>query len=230
MAEADGVDTIAIQKTSMECGCVFHNQCLALYVAARGGDEIAMPTVPCPNCRQSAVDIREKGIPNGTIDLLDGMSNPDEEGRTISLPSSPEDGNATPNAAAGAAPAAASAGEAPVDADAAEASAATAAPLLIPTPKAAPRDVKRTLEIQPCGTSHPMFEDRAIRCSHCGVAATKIRCTGKKAKIYKCNVCNVKLVQLYNIFGQWPNEQFKNQTEEAKQEFMRNIADCKSAM
>ena len=223
MAEADGVDTIAIQKTSMECGCVFHNHCIALLVVEQGGDETALPTVPCPNCRQSAVDIRDKhGIPTETTDLNDGISNPDEEGRTvstISLPSSPE----------GAALAAASAGEALVDASAAEKSADTVEPLLIPTAEPAPRDLKRPLEIEPFGTSHPMFEERAIRCSYCGLQATKIRVRGKMSKVFKCSTCNTKLVQLHNIFGQWPNDQFKNQSEEAKQEFMRNIADCKSA-
>ena len=70
--EEDTTDSIGMQKTSMECGCVFHNHCMALYVAAQGGDEVAMPTVPCPNCRQTAVDIREKGIPMGKVDLIDG--------------------------------------------------------------------------------------------------------------------------------------------------------------
>ena len=115
-----------------------------------------------------------------------------------------------------------------VDAD--EESAATAAPPLIPTAKPAPRDVKRPLEIEPWETSHPMFEERDIRCSHCGQKGAKRRCIGKKSQTYKCDVCNSKLAQLHGIFGQWPNEQFKRQTEEAKQAFMRNIADCKSAM
>ena len=96
LAETEVTDTIGMQKTSMECGCVFHNHCLAVYVAARGEDERAMPTVPCPNCRQTAVDIREKGIPMGSIDLIDGVSNPDQGERTISLPSSPEDARASP--------------------------------------------------------------------------------------------------------------------------------------
>ena len=201
-------DSIGMQKMSLECSCVFHNHCLAGYSASLGG--AAMPTVPCPNCRLTAIDIRERGIPMEQIDLLDGASNSGEDGYTVStrsLPPSPRDVAAL---------AAAVSGEALV----AENSTDTVA--------LAPRDLKRPLEIEPFGTSHPMFEERAIRCSFCGRQATKMRARGKRTRIFKCSTCNVKLVQLHNVFGQWPTEQFKNQTEEAKQEFMRNIADCKS--
>ena len=87
----------------------------------------------------------------------------------------------------------------------------------------------RKLQIEPVGTSHPSFQDPETRCSYCGRKGTKMRCTGKKSQTYKCNVCNAKLVQLHGIFGHWPTDQFKAQNEAAKQEFMRNIADCTSS-
>ena len=73
------VPAAGFEMYSMECGCVFHFHCLHIYKEARCESE-AMPALPCPNCRQSAVDIRLLAEPpvRAEVDLTANGS--DEDG------------------------------------------------------------------------------------------------------------------------------------------------------
>ena len=72
-------------------------------------------------------------------------------------------------------------------------------------------------------------------CGFCGrlVTVMKLRLFTKggagKEPVWKCDVCNTRIVQLARAFSGWPTESFKGLDKEAKQLFMREIASAKGA-
>ena len=51
----------------------------------------------------------------------------------------------------------------------------------------------------------------------------------KRENTYKCDTCNVKLVQLNRCFGGWPTEEFRQVDAAKQQQFMRDAAKTSSS-
>ena len=64
-----------------------------------------------------------------------------------------------------------------------------------------------------------------VCCSYCKRAldlSKKVQVTGKKAVVFRCNLCNCRGVQLHRIYKSWPPSGFKDLTDEDKALFWQD--------
>lgn len=74
--------------------------------------------------------------------------------------------------------------------------------------------------------ARPAFDSPSVFCSSCGnqVTIQKCRILSKKARTWRCTVCDCKVTQLHRGFGHWPPQEFAALDPAQQQEFFRSVA------